>query len=162
MTLHILMLVSMFIAVIWTVLAPTLIGSALGLGITSSILTIIMFQFNAPLAAVFELSICTGLISVVFISTIGLSNPLSYTEMVKRKMNRFKRFIFLPLIILLIEIYFINNRLPFDFKPATVVSNHDVSTIFWNVRHLDIVGQIFLLFVGVIGVIVFFKEKERK
>lgn len=33
-------------------------------------------MLKAPIAAMFELSVCTGLITVIFISVISLTNPV--------------------------------------------------------------------------------------
>jgi ethanolamine transporter EutH len=32
----------------------------------------------------------------------------------------------------------------------------------WNIRHIDIMGQIIILLTGVFGVVILFKERLRK
>jgi NADH:ubiquinone oxidoreductase subunit 6 (subunit J) len=54
--LNIIVLLFLIAAALWTVMTRSLIRSALGLALTSAILGIIMFRFDAWLAAVFELS----------------------------------------------------------------------------------------------------------
>ncbi len=50
-----------------------LLQSAIMLGVSSAILSIAFFIANAPIAAAFELVVCAGLITVLFISTISLT-----------------------------------------------------------------------------------------
>jgi NADH-quinone oxidoreductase subunit J len=63
----------MVIAAVWTVMSARLLHSAIGLATTSVILAILMYQLGSPLAAVFELSVCAGLISAIFLSAIPLA-----------------------------------------------------------------------------------------
>ena len=70
-------LILLIVAALGTVMTRSLLRSAMGLALTSAILTVFMFRLGAPLAGVFELSVCTGLISVLFISTISLTEPLT-------------------------------------------------------------------------------------
>ncbi|MFA5085344.1 MAG: hypothetical protein WC482_03165, partial [Candidatus Omnitrophota bacterium] len=71
------LLTAMVVAASWTVMTRSLLKSTIGLALTSAIITIIMFRLGSPLAAVFELSVCTGLITAVFVSTISLVKPLT-------------------------------------------------------------------------------------
>ncbi|MFZ2957757.1 MAG: hypothetical protein WA705_12790 [Candidatus Ozemobacteraceae bacterium] len=159
MIIHLLLLLGLLMATLWTALARALIESAIGLALTSALLTIIMFQFDAPLAGVFELSVCTGLISVVFISTIGLTNPVSLEETQKRSWDRFKRFVYLPFLLLIIESLFLGTQMSFDSSIPVLEQVKDVREVLWHVRQFDMFGQIILLFVGVLGVVIFFKEQ---
>ncbi|MBF0544685.1 MAG: NADH-quinone oxidoreductase subunit J [Candidatus Riflebacteria bacterium] len=161
MIIHITLLLLMFLSSLWTVLAKRLIESAIGLGLTSVILTTIMFQLDTQLAGVFELIVCSGLISVVFVTTIGLTNPVTYEESIKRGLDRFKRFVWLPIVLLLVEVFLFSFKIPFDFPIAQPDRETNVKNLLWNVRHLDLFGQLILLFIGVFGVISLFKEKSK-
>jgi uncharacterized MnhB-related membrane protein len=50
-----------------------LLKGALALAVVSAILAAMFYHFGAPYAAVFELSICAGLITVLFIAVIALT-----------------------------------------------------------------------------------------
>ncbi|MCK5397334.1 MAG: hypothetical protein KAJ33_03710 [Thermoplasmata archaeon] len=50
-----------------------LLQSAILLGVSSAVLSAAFFIANAPIAAAFELVVCAGLITVLFISTISLT-----------------------------------------------------------------------------------------
>lgn len=69
---HILLLIILSIFIILAVFVRDLLKAAICLGISSVILSVIFFNFDSPFAAVFELSICAGLITVLFASTISL------------------------------------------------------------------------------------------
>ncbi len=49
-----------------------LIKATISLGISSAILAAVFFTLNAPYAAVFELSVAAGLITVLLLAAIGL------------------------------------------------------------------------------------------
>jgi len=75
-------------AALWTVMTRSLLRSAIGLALTSVILTIIMFRLNSHFAAVFELSVCAGLISVLFVSTISLTHPLTKQQVMQHSIQK--------------------------------------------------------------------------
>lgn len=156
------LLFTLILAALWTVMSRSLLRSAIGLALTSVILTIIMFRLNSPLAAVFELSVCAGLISVLFVSTISLTHPLSKQETMQYMRERRARFWLLPLIIAVISIALSFVRV----KPVTRLpyaeAVKDVRQVIWNIRQVDLLGQIIILLVGVFGVVILFKEKKNK
>ena len=47
---------------------------------SARVLAILMFRLTRPSAAVFELSVCAGLIPVIFISAISLTQRLKRDE----------------------------------------------------------------------------------
>ena len=73
MTLLIGCLALLVVAVVLLGLFRDLLYSALGLAAASIMLSIVLFQFGANIAAVFELSVCAGLITVLFVSTVCLT-----------------------------------------------------------------------------------------
>ena len=77
---YIALLMLLLLAGICTVMTFNLLKSAIGLAVTSAILSLLLFLMDAPLAGVFELSVCAGLITVVFISVISLTKTLGAAE----------------------------------------------------------------------------------
>ena len=69
---HIALLLSLIISIIFSITLRDLLKASIALGIASVILSLIFFRFDSPYAAVFELSICSGLITVLFISAISM------------------------------------------------------------------------------------------
>jgi NADH-quinone oxidoreductase subunit J len=158
----IILLLAMTIAALWTVMTRSLLKSTIGLAATSAVITIIMFRLNSPLAAVFELSVCTGLITAVFVSTISLVKPLTHKEIVKLSKDRVKRFWFLPVIMIVVGVALIYLKLPADFKMPVKLEQSDVRNVLWNSRQLDIFGQIVVLLAGVFGIVLLFKEVRKR
>ncbi|MGA2173222.1 MAG: hypothetical protein ABSG82_09495 [Sedimentisphaerales bacterium] len=158
MTINIILAVALVIAGVWTVMTARLLRSVIGLALTSMILTIIMFKLNSPLAAVFELSVCAGLISAIFISSIGLTQRLTDEQQAVRKKERLSKFWLLPVIVVLAGVALYQLAIPVEFHLQTAPAENDVRNIIWNLRHLDLLGQIVILLAGAFGVVALFKD----
>ncbi len=65
-------LLATLIFIIIAIEIEDLIKAAISLGISSAILAAVFFTLNAPYAAVFELSVAAGLITILLLSAIGL------------------------------------------------------------------------------------------
>lgn len=163
MTLNILLLIAMTLAALWTVMCRSLLKATIGLAMTSAVITILMFRLSSPLAAVFELSVCTGLITVVFVSTISLTKPLTHKEIVDLSRDRIKRFWYLPIIVAIAGVALYVARIKNDLTPAVWTSavTADVRSVLWNLRQLDMFGQIIVLIIGALGVAILFEERRR-
>ncbi|MFA5042751.1 MAG: NADH-quinone oxidoreductase subunit J [Kiritimatiellia bacterium] len=157
----IVLLTLLLLAGIWSVMTLNLLKSAIGLAVTSAILALLLFLLDAPLAGVFELSVCAGLITVVFISVISLTKPLAAAEARARDHSRTKRFIFLPVLIVAVSwgLYILRPHLDLPLPPAGLET--DVRQMLWNVRRLDLVGQILIILAGVFGVVILFKDQTE-
>ncbi|MEI8175824.1 MAG: NADH-quinone oxidoreductase subunit J [Candidatus Omnitrophota bacterium] len=160
MMIHLIILTTIVIAALWTIMTRSLLRAAIGLAAVSAALSVMMFRLSAPLAAVFELSVCTGLISVLFVSAISLTRSMTMDEVLQHAKERMRRFWFLPVLAVLVGIgvSFIHStaavRLP---APETV---HDVRIVLWHLRRLDIIGQVIILLAGAFGVMILFKETK--
>ena len=163
MTMDKIMLFTMVLAALWTVMTRSLLKAALGLAVTSAILTIIMFRLDSPLAAVFELSVCAGLITAVFISAISLMKPLTHKETIELSKERIKRYWYLPVIMVIAGVALSFLNIPMNFRmPLEAASSADVRSTLWNSRPLDLLGQIVILLAGVFGIVILFKETNKK
>ena len=154
----------MVLAGLWTVMTRSLVRSAIGLALTSVILTVLMFLLGATMAAVFELSVCAGLITVVFISTISMTKALTHEALLQKTRDRLKRYWYLPALLLVggAVLAFVLAPLPPGGAlpaPATV-DFAALKQMIWKERQTDILGQITIIFAGVTGVIVLFKERK--
>ena len=148
----------LLLAALWTVLTPTPLRAAIALAVTSALLTIIMFQMAAPLAGVFELSVCAGLITVVFISTISLTSPATGDKAKQRKQAHARSF--LPLIGVFAVAGVALGLIGYRYNASLpAVPEMDVRTALWGLRRLDLLGQIIIIFVGVFGVVILFRER---
>lgn len=156
----------MIIFSIISIITRTLLKAAITLAVTSIFLTILMFYFGAWVAASFELSVCAGLITVIFISSISLIKPMTNIELVEKTKNRLKRFIYLPFILLGVLILLIiawkNGFAPFQSIASSADDKVNIGKAIWNVRQLDMVGQIVIILTGVFGVVILFRTRGVK
>lgn len=166
MTFTLYLLLGLIVAsALWAVLTPTLIRGAIALALTSALVTILMFGMDAPLAGVFELSVCAGLITVVFVSAISLTRPKGEAQTAERAEAR--RQAFLPLLGVAFAVgvlmwaggYVLNAG---QVAPAAGAPALSVREALWNVRRIDLLGQLLVIFVGVFGVVILFKEEKKK
>jgi NADH-quinone oxidoreductase subunit J len=147
---------------LFTVMIKNLLKAVISLAAASASLTIIMFMLNAPLAAVFELSVCAGLITVIFISVISLTKPLTPEEEILEVRKRINRYIYLPVIVIIVALLFLFIKPGLNFSINSSPTNDiNVQDVIWNKRPLDILGQIIIILAGVLGVVILFKESKK-
>ena len=162
MALNFILLLILLVTALWTVLTTRLIRAVVGLALTSATLAVIIFRLGSPLAAVFELSVCAGLIPVIFITTISFTERMDKERFAAFKMARFARFWLLPVLVLAgaIVLFFVKFR--FDFILPCAGINIDARNIIWYLRHMDLLGQALILLSGAFAVAVLFKENAKR
>jgi len=161
----ILLLMGMVVSAVICISISDLLKAAIGLAATSALLAVIMFVLDAPLAAVFELSVCSGFITVIFISAISMTRIRTKAETEAREKERLKRFIYLPVLLLVICTVLLFVLWPHIYTAVPPVSEPTGMTaqeVLWETRQADLLGQIAIILAGVFGVIVFFKESDTK
>jgi NADH-quinone oxidoreductase subunit J len=159
MTILLICLSLMVLAAFWTVLARSLLRSMLGLALVSVAVTIVMFLFSTPLAAVFELSVCAGLITVILAATVSLTRPMTDKEAVAYGRQRLKKYWFLPVLALAVGASVLVFLKAPVFQPlAQAALPVDVRHLLWHDRVFDLIGQILLVLLGSLGVVILFKE----
>ena len=158
MTLILILLIALVVSTLWAIMTRSLLMSAIGLAIVSIILTALLFLLNAPLAAVFELSVCAGLITVIFVSTISFTKPVTRDELKQQTKKRIKRYWYLPVIVVALFIALGYHMVVPETKLFAPYVELDVRNIIWKLRQTDMLGQIILILTGVFGVVVLFKE----
>jgi len=153
----------MVFASLLTAMIRNTLKAVISLAVASALLTVFIFIEGAPLAAVFELSVCAGLITAIFISTISLTQSDTPSNDNAEAKKRILRYIFLPIILLLVI------AIAFLIKPAvSAIANNlgsqqdSVQHVIWHARKLDIAGQIVIILAGVFGVVILFKESFKK
>jgi NADH-quinone oxidoreductase subunit J len=144
------------------VFSSKLLIGAISLALTSIMITILMFKLNSPLAAVFELSICAGLITVIFITTISFVKPSTDEELIESRKRRLKKYIYLPILVALAG-YLVSVVIrPISLKLPEIIQETNVRTVLWDLRQVDLLGQAIVLLIGVFGIVVLFKEGRKK
>ena len=153
-------LVLMTLCALWAVMATDILKSALALALTSVFLSIAIFMLDSPLAAVFELSVCAGLITVVFISAISMIKPQGHDrgeDLSSRRNRRLKRYHALPIVLVFAGIILWMNRFGLPALPVADASPFTLTEVMWDERRADMAGQAIMILVGVFGVVVLFK-----
>jgi NADH-quinone oxidoreductase subunit J len=160
-TITIVVLSFTLLAAAWSVMTGGLIRAVLGLAAASIGLTILMFMLGASLAAVFELSVCAGLITVVFISSISMTQPASKSASAEIARTHMRRYWTLPLVLVATGaiVAFLCLKLPIQLPPPAEAL--DARKVLWESRQTELLGQAIALFAGVLGVIVLFKERGK-
>ena len=162
MTLHLFLICSIIFCSLAAVMARRTIHAAIFLALVSIILAVIMFSANSPWAGVFELSVCAGLITVLFASTASMvGRGESYAK------REHKKFLFLPLALIVFGIVIWAARGIFDpvFTPvqnAGAVSLMTVGDIIWKLRMPDLIGQLCIFVAGVLTVRVILGEGNNE
>jgi NADH-quinone oxidoreductase subunit J len=157
-----LLLIALVLATLWTVMTRSLLKAALGLALTSAIIAVVIFKLDSPLAGIFELSVCAGLITAVFVSAISLMKPLTHKEIIALSRARAKRYWPLPLIVAVIIAVFSRSAIPASIRVWPEGMEQSVQNVLWNVRSLDLFGQIVIVLAGVFGTVILFRESNKK
>ena len=166
LTVIIILLTGMIVCAVACIVLSNLVKAGVAMAATSAILSIVMFMLKAPLAAAFELSVCAGLIPVIFMSTISMTNIKSQEELKELKKERKKKFLLFPLFLIILAAVLLALMWPYivDFSRSYIIPafTGNVRDILWNNRQIDLLGQIIIILAGVFGVIIFFKESVEE
>lgn len=155
------LLIAVTLGALWTVMTARLVYAVIGLAVTSAVLTIVMFMMNAPIAGVFELSVCAGLIPAIFLSAISVARKLNAQTAAIRTREQIRRFWLLPVITVLVGVVLMGVSVAAPSARVAAGPAEDVRTVMWNMRQLDILGQIVVLLAGAFAVIILLKESKN-
>ena len=162
MSLILILLIILIVTALMVVFSSKLLIGAISLALTSIMITILMFKLNSPVAAVFELSICAGLITVIFITTISFVKPETQEELLVSRKRRLKKYIYLPILVALAG-YLVSAVIrPISLKLPEIIQETNVRNVLWDLRQVDLLGQAIVLLIGVFGIVVLFKEGQKK
>ena len=126
--------------------ARGLIASALWLAGVSALTALVLFLYGAHQVAVIELSVGTGLVTVLFVLAINIAgdNPMVAGWVVPLPFA-----IGVSLLFVLVLGWMVLSALP---TPAVATPAATVfSNVFWQERGLDVLVQVILIFSGVLG-----------
>ena len=134
-----------------------LVRAALSLAFMSALLAVLLYRLNSPYAAVFELSVVAGLITVLFVSTIALTR-----EEEDRESSSWPLYVFVLGLLLfgLIDLSIMKSLFSI-VPPGTGNAAKSFGDTLWGFRALDMVGQIAVIFGGVFGVLALLRDTEK-
>jgi NADH-quinone oxidoreductase subunit J len=152
----------MFIFGIMAVMLSSLIKSAISLAAGSVALGVIMFELGFSWAALFEISVCSGLVTVIIISAVSLSNA-EKKELPKQYEDK-KRMRLLPVILIACGVILVVVALSTGVSLSTATPVGQVANnfreILWTHRQADIWGQIIVVITGATAVVALFRERS--
>ena len=125
--------------------ARGLISSALWLAGVSALTALVLYLYGAHQLAVIELSVGTGLVTVLFVLAINIAgdSPMAPGWVVPLPLA-----IGVSLLFVVILGWFVLSALP---TPAAASGATVFSDVFWQGRGLDVLVQVVLIFSGVLG-----------
>jgi NADH-quinone oxidoreductase subunit J len=156
------LLIALAAAAVWTVFATSLLRSVIGLAVTSVVLSVLIFRLGSPVAAMFELSVCAGLITAIFVSAISMLKPAGFDELAAAAGKRFKRYRWLVVILIFAAFALVLFEVPADFAGIFASTETDVRKVLWDLRQTDLIGQVLIILVGIFAVTILFSKKADK
>jgi NADH-quinone oxidoreductase subunit J len=135
-----------------------LLRAAISLAVASLLLGIIFFRMGAPYAGVFEISVVAGLITVLFILTIALTNAGQEV-----RESRLANLVFPLFFVVFIAIDAWVMKGLFQKIPAlpSAPESGAFGDVLWKGRTFDLVGQIAVILAGVFSVLALFRKRDK-
>jgi NADH-quinone oxidoreductase subunit J len=152
------LLIGLVLFSVLAILLKDLLKAAISLAVASLLLGIIFFRMNASYAGVFEISVVAGLITVLFILTISLTNKGEEVRE-SRLMNLvFPLFFVVFIIIDALVMKGLLQKIPaLPSSPETGA----FGDVLWKGRTMDLVGQIAVILAGVFSVLALFRKRDK-
>jgi len=158
MSVQILLLVGLVLFSVAAVLLKDLIKAAICLAAASLVLGILFFRMGAPYAGAFEISVVAGLITVLFMLTIALTKTGGDVAESKLARVAFPLFFILFLAVDVIVTKSLVQRIV--ALPAAPEAGA-FGEVLWKQRTLDLVGQVCIIFAGVLAVLALFRKRSK-
>ena len=158
MTSYSLLLILMLLFSVLAVISRNMLLAAISLAVASVALTLVLFALSAPWAAVFELSVCAGLITVLFVSAVSMIRK----EELFMKEGRV-RFVLLPLWLAAFGagLWFWGGGLgPSLPEIPRFQEPSGVGVLLWGPRIYDLMGQACIILAGVLVIRAFFAGRR--
>jgi NADH:ubiquinone oxidoreductase subunit 6 (subunit J) len=140
------------------ILFRDLLRAAICLAVASLLLGIIFFRMRAPYVGAFEISVVAGLITVIFIVTIALTKMEGGVRESRAASWAFPLFFIIFLIIDFIVTKSLLGRVP---ALESMPEQGTFGEALWKVRTFDLVGQIGVIFAGVLSVLALFRRRGK-
>jgi multisubunit Na+/H+ antiporter MnhB subunit len=99
---------------------------------------------------------------VIFISTIGLTARVEEESMAAKQREKLRKYAALLVLVLVVAGVLVTMHLPNDFAaPQGPVPTESPQVVMWDLRHVDLIGQIGVLAAGAFGVVILVKVSKR-
>jgi NADH-quinone oxidoreductase subunit J len=151
-------LVALLLFVVLVGVFRDLLYGAICLAMASVMLSLVLFSFGANVAAVFELSVCSGLITVLFVSTVSLTKDSD-----QKTESRLPGWFVGPMVVAFLGIaYYLTMWVTSAMLPLSAAAPlaPPFAETFWGQRTTDVLGQVSLILVGVFGILAIFRVRS--
>ncbi len=154
---HLFLLIGLVVFSILSVLVRDLLKAAISLAAASIFLALVFFRMTAVYAGVFEVSVVAGLITVLFITAIALTRSDEQVAESKTHKFIFPLFFVCLLAIDILVMKSLLGRIPAISSPETGT----FAEVMWKERSFDLIGQIGVIFAGVLAVLALFRSRSK-
>ncbi|MEZ4666368.1 MAG: hypothetical protein R3E39_00375 [Anaerolineae bacterium] len=141
---YVLLVAGMLICALLAVRSVRLLSATLWLAGVSVFTAIVLYQLGAHVIAVIELSLSVGLITILLVVAISMVGEESSDQPVSNRLGW---------LLALVAIFIILGLTVPLLQSSPVIPEASVATIFWQQRQADVVAQIAIIFVGVLGLL---------
>ena len=160
MMLHVVLIALIVVFALLAVLLTDLLRSAISLALASVGLSIVFFQLHVPYAAAFELSVCAGLVMVLLVSAIGMTRRTPPEQEERGK----SAVVIIPILALIaVAAIDIAAFIALSRQAVPVISYRPTPASFsetlWQMRWVDILGQLGIVLAGVFAVLALFRKE---
>ncbi|PIS46884.1 MAG: hypothetical protein COT17_06295 [Elusimicrobia bacterium CG08_land_8_20_14_0_20_51_18] len=156
---HSLLYIVIAVSAIMAVMAKKLLNAAIMLAVMSIAVSLLLFNFNAPWAGVFELSVCAGLITVLFISAVSLIKKED--DLLKEGRIKYAILPFLAAVTAILSGIYLMPYFEYLTNYAReAAQNPGVGEIIWTYRSVDLLGQLTLLACAVFVIKAIFAKRR--
>jgi NADH-quinone oxidoreductase subunit J len=157
MTLQTLLLIGLIVFSALALLSRDLIKAAISFAVASLFLGIVFFRMGAPYAGVFEISVVAGLITVLFILAVALTEKKAEVRESPKARLIFPLFFIVFIIIDVLVMRGLIRKIP--TLPAEAETGL-FGQVLWGQRTFDLVGQVAVILAGVFAVLALFRKKD--
>jgi len=158
MSVQILLLVGLVLFSVAAILLKDLIKAAICLAAASLVLGILFFRMGAPYAGAFEISVVAGLITVLFMLTIALTKTGG--DVAESKLARVAFPLFF-ILFLAVDVIVTKNLVQKIVALPAAPEAGAFGEVLWKQRTLDLVGQVCIIFAGVLAVLALFRKRSK-
>jgi uncharacterized MnhB-related membrane protein len=155
--LHILTAAGILVCAVQAIRVSRLLYSAIWLAGASALVALLMYMLGAPEAAVIELSVGAGLVTVIFVFAINIAGDETFKE--KALIPKSLALFLIAVTLLLagwLTLPALSAVLP-DFLPIPFVTD-----TLWEGRTLDILLQVVMIFTGTLGILGLLTETDEQ
>ncbi|MGE5599097.1 MAG: hypothetical protein ACM3XS_06930, partial [Bacteroidota bacterium] len=139
-----------------------LLVAAVGLSLVSVFLATLFYEMGAATAAIFELSVGAGLLSILFISSISLVKAAREARQDRTGLARRVLACLNLAVVGGVFAYALRVILVDPAAAVAVATQGSVPAVLWGPRVLDALLQAVILFGGMLGIILLFRAEGQK